>query len=133
MELVRNGTEKIIQYRKVVLIFMGIICLCFWKMESPINQETNYMDCFLFSICLFCIIYLLKIKGRLINMVCEYNFEIYLVHHRIFIVFLPLLYHNGENTIQLLFLFLFLVGFIILFSEKLHFIICKNCHIYSNL
>lgn len=105
-----------------LIIVSGIICLATFIM-NPSNilgiDWTKQLICFMFSALLFIALYNIKITNSFTKYVSKYNYKIYLVHHRIFILFFPALITIESNHLQVIFAFLVLTGIVFLVSEFL--------------
>ena len=103
-----------------LIIGCGIICLITFIM-NPSNilgvDYTKQLICFIFSALLFAVLYNFKISNPFTKYVSKYNYEIYLVHHRIFILFFPALISIKTTNIQIIFAFLVLAGMVFLVAE----------------
>ena len=80
----------------------------------------NYLPCFLFSILLFLILYDVKISNRFTNFICKYCYEIYLTHHRVYDLLLPVFLCAWGSVLQLGLAFIFLLAIIFVVSMLLH-------------
>lgn len=103
-----------------------VFSLCFMVMAAIMFIEPRaffgcpYLVCFLFSICLFVALYVVGFSNNFIRYICKYNYEIYLLHHRIFLVFLPLLSTNLNNNMQVVISFFVLMIVVFGLAEFLH-------------
>lgn len=105
---------------KKVLIPLAIFAIAFWYLNPRELFGFKYLSCFVFSISLFILLYQVKLTSKFIQYISKYNYEIYLVHHRIYIILIPaLLKANHVNDFQILLAFVFLTGIVFLLSEQL--------------
>lgn len=79
----------------------------------------RYLSCFVFSVALFIALYQIKYSNVITQYVCKYNYELYLVHHRIYILLLPALLNKSSNGIQLLIASIFMLFFTCLSAQAL--------------
>ena len=79
----------------------------------------RYLSCFVFSIALFVALYQIKYSNVITQYVCKYNYELYLVHHRIYILLLPALLNKTSNGIQLLVASIFMLFLTCLSAQAL--------------
>jgi len=86
---------------------------------KPYIFENNYLYCFIMSIVSFVYIYHLEMDFWVSRYICKYSYEIYLIHHRIFLIFMPMLLNSGSKQSQVFVCFVLLTGLILLLSEKL--------------
>lgn len=86
---------------------------------KPYILENNYISCFIMSIASFIYLYYLEVDIRVSRYICKYSYEIYLIHHRIFLIFMPMLLNSGSKQSQVFGCFVLLTGLILLLSEKL--------------
>ena len=82
-----------------------------------------YFPCFFLSIAAFIYFYYLNVGGHFPKYICRDNYEIYLLHHRIFLIFMPLFLNQDSNQVQIVVCFVTLVVLIFILSEKLQIII----------
>lgn len=101
---------------KIILIN---IILCIVCLLMPLKNFLWYLPCFIFNVALFGIIYKCKYNTKFTNYICKYNYEIYLTHHRIYILFIPLLLSNSSSIFIIILTFIFLSILILLISEKI--------------
>ena len=78
-----------------------------------------YLPCFVMSVMLFIALYNMKISNRFTQYICCYNYEIYLVHHRVFLVTMPFWLNSESSWKQVLAAFLLLSGLTFLLAEQL--------------
>ncbi len=98
------------------IFFLGILYVL-----KPVRiGGYTYPVVFISSILLFVILYHIKLDLKFVRYICNYNYEIYLVHHRIFILLLPRLITGNSNDLQLLYCCFFLLGLTFMASEALH-------------
>ena len=116
-----------------LIIGSGIICIITFIM-NPSNilgvDYTKQLICLIFSALLFIVLYNIKISNPFTKYVSKYNYEIYLVHHRIFILFFPALITIKSNNLQVIFAFLVLTGIVFLVSEFLQKISNKMLNLF---
>lgn len=88
------------KYRKLITKPMPILaifaCLLIWVLNPVTIAGFNYLPVFLASCLSFIILYNIRIDNTVTRYICKYNYEIYLVHHRIFILVMPY-WLNGES------------------------------------
>ena len=77
------------------------------------------LSCFVFSIALFVALYQIKYSSVITQYVCRYNYELYLVHRRIYILLLPALLNKTSNGIQLLIASIFMLFLTCLSAQAL--------------
>ena len=79
----------------------------------------RYLACFVFSLALFIALYQIKHSNVITQYVCQYNYELYLVHHRIYILLLPALLNKTSNGMQLLIASIFVLFLTCLSAQAL--------------
>ena len=99
-------------------IISWVVLVCVYIIK-PYIFENNYMYCFIMSIVSFIYLYYLEVDFRVSRYICKYSYEIYLIHHRIFLIFMPMLLNSGSKQSQVFVCFVLLTGLILLLSEKL--------------
>ncbi len=100
-----------------ILTFVLLIALLIWNPLSIFGCW--YIIPFVFAMLLYLLLTKCKIGGRFVDYTCKYNFEIYLVHHRIFILALPVLLVYITNPISQIVTFLMLTVIICKLAELL--------------
>ena len=100
-----------------IISWIAIVVLFFVKPEKMFGVA--YLHCFFLSIAAFIYFYYLNVDGHFSKYICRYNYEIYLLHHRIFLIFMPLFLNQDSNSVRLVVCFVTLVVFIFILSEKL--------------
>lgn len=79
----------------------------------------RYLSCFVFSVALFTALYQIKYSNVITQYVCKYNYELYLVHHRIYILLLPALLNKSSNGMQILIASIFMLFLTCLSAQAL--------------
>lgn len=102
----------------IIMTSIGLVILMYILNPDTIFGYT-YPVCFIFSVLLFIALYQIQITGKFIHYICKYSYEIYLIHHRIFILFLPRLISTETNDLQLFYCAVFLTGITFLLAESL--------------
>lgn len=82
----------------------------------------DYFPCFIVSILLFILLYKVKVNNMITRYICKYNYEIYLIHHRVQLILMSFLLNSNSTYLQVGICFLVLTGLIFLLSEKLQYI-----------
>ena len=77
----------------VLAVFASVLI---WILNPVTIVGFNYLPVFLASCLSFIILYNIRIDNTVTRYICKYNYEIYLVHHRIFILVMPY-WLNGES------------------------------------
>lgn len=105
---------------KNIISVSVLIALVMYIINPKDIMGYSYLTCFIFSISLFISLYHIKFSNRITKYFCKYCYEIYLTHHRIYIIFLPaLLNAKSINNLQIFLAFLVLTGITFLVSEQL--------------
>ena len=78
-----------------------------------------YLPCFFLSVATFICLYYMRLNGWLEKYVCRYNYEVYLLHHRIFLLFMPMLLTQESSQFQIGMCFIVLVSLSFILAEKL--------------
>ena len=86
----------------------------------PYIFGTSYLPCFIMSIASFVYFYQLKVDFQFSRFVCKYSYEIYLIHHRLFLMFMPMLLDPDSKQSQIIICFMLLTALVFLLAEKLH-------------
>lgn len=81
---------------KQVAALAVLACVLIWILNPVTIAGFNYLSVFLASCLSFIILYNIRIDNTVTRYICKYNYEIYLVHHRIFILVMPY-WLNGES------------------------------------
>lgn len=87
-------------HKKMCLYIIILFTLAFILYAPTSILGIKYFPCFILSLPVFIILYQIKIKHIFIQYICKYNYELYLVHHRIYILLLPALLSNSSNGYQ---------------------------------
>lgn len=112
--------EKNKHYLNSCMIITAIVLVILMYVLNPKSiLGYAYPVCFIFSLLLFIALYQMQVTGRFIRYICKYSYEIYLVHHRIFIILVPRLISTDTNDLQLFYCSLFLIGITFLSAEAL--------------
>ena len=101
----------------IIISFLCASCLLLFPIQF--HNEFDYIWVVLFSITLFLILYQIKITGKLISIICDLNFEIYLVHHRIYLLLMPALLTSSVGMDQIIICFVLLLWVTILIARAL--------------
>lgn len=107
------------QNRYVLTVCFILLVLCGVFLSETIFG-VPYLSAFVFSVLLFNLLYAIRLSASFSRYICRYGYEIYLVHHRIYILFLPVLLKAQSAFWQKLIAFLFLTGIVFLLSEALN-------------
>ena len=105
------------RYILMICFILLFLCGCFF---SDMIWGYSYLSTFVFSILLFNLLYTIRISTSFIRYISRYGYEVYLIHHRIYILFLPVLLKAHYVFWQKLIAFLFLTGIVFLLSEALN-------------
>lgn len=108
-----------IQYNDFILNINYIFLISFWYLNPLDILGIKYLSCFVFSVSLFIALYQINYKNSFTNYICKYNYEIYLVHHRIYILFLPALLNKNSSGMQIVIASVIVILITFLLSEKL--------------
>ena len=107
-------------FNKKVTLVSALIALTIYLINPKTIIGHAYLTCFIFSIFLFIALHQVKFSNKFTQYLCKYCYEIYLTHHRIYIILIPaLLKANHVNDFQILLAFVFLTGIVFLLSEQL--------------
>lgn len=87
--------------RRLIVCLCAVFIIIYWIVNPQQILGYTYLSCFVFSLPLFIVLYQLTYTNRLIRFISRYNYEIYLVHHRVFILFFPALLTAKSNVWQL--------------------------------
>ena len=105
--------------KKLVLLISTAVILILFLLPRIQLGCYNYILIYLFSSLLFIFLYQIKATCKFIRYVCKHNYEIYLVHHRIYLVLMPVLLTKNSNNLQIFISFLVLSGLTFLVAEAL--------------
>ena len=114
--------DKYKDYIKKYIFIPIIICLLLLIINPKDIFGFWYLYIFIFSASIFIILYQIKISNKFIDYICKYNYDIYLLHHRIFIIVMPLILVNCKSISQLILAFIFINLLVCVTSEKLNLI-----------
>ena len=109
----------IYKYKSLTIGATFLLLVATWTTKPIQIVDSNYLPTFIFSLLLFILLYQCKISNRFTCYICKYNYELYLVHHRIYILFLPALLSPNSDNLQIILAFMLLTGFVLLSSEFL--------------
>lgn len=73
-----------------------------------------------FSLAIFIALYHVNFETKFIRCIAKYNYEIYLIHHRVFIIIMPFMIADDSNIFKILIVFLVLSALILLMSVGLN-------------
>ena len=105
--------------KRGVLSLCAILCIILvWRNPSHIGGF-GYLPVFLISVGLFPLLYQIKFSSQFIAYICKYNYEIYLVHHRVFLILIPMMLSANSRNSQILLAFLAFTGLTFLLAEVL--------------
>ncbi len=111
---------KYILCRRPAIGACAAFVILYWIVNPQQILGYSYLSCFIFSLPLFVVLYQITFSNRFIRFVSKYNYEIYLVHHRVFILLFPALLTAKSNAWQLGIAAVLLTGITLLLSESLH-------------
>ena len=79
------------KFNKWVILVCSILAigLLIWNPQNILSFM--YLPVFIMGVLLFIIMTKLNFKSRPTDYLCKYSFEIYLIHHRVFILIIPLI------------------------------------------
>ena len=97
-----------------------LLLIATWIINPIQIFNSYYLPTFAFSLLLFILLYQCKISNRFTGYICKFNYELYLVHHRIFILFIPALLTEKSNNLQITLAFIILTGFVFFSAEFLN-------------
>ena len=92
--------KKIFTDKRVVVLMVAIDVIMFVYNPSTI-LGSDILVTAIFSFMLFVILYQIKVETKYTSFICKYNYEIYLVHHRIYYIFIPLMISETSNWLQI--------------------------------
>ena len=101
-----------------IIAFGTMVLIIILKPGSVIGID--YLSVFLLSVATFIFLYELGFNGRFIQYICKHSYEIYLIHHRVFLILMPLLLSSNSNNMQIGVCFFALTGLVFLLAEKLN-------------
>lgn len=79
------------------------ITMCFFLYFYPLKIEGfAYIDIFLYSTFFYILIYNIKYSSSITKFMCKYNFELYLIHHRVYIIMRPCIVSSHGSILQLI-------------------------------
>ena len=102
-----------------IVICVGAASLLF-LIWSPLTLFGNpILPTFVFSIGLFIVLHHIKFSCRFSRYVCKHSYEIYLTHHHVFIILMPLMLTAYSTGLQLFLALIAFTGLTFLVSEVL--------------
>ena len=104
---------------KSITTILILAAILYWSINPAQIFGYMYLSCFIFSILLLAILYQIKYSNKFTKFICKYNYEIYLVHHRVFILFLPALLTSASNAAQLVISSILVIAITFLLSKSL--------------
>lgn len=117
--------------KKWCISLLSCVAIIYWFINPKDILGYKYLSCFVFSCLLFICLYRIKFSNTLVQFVCKYNYEIYLTHHRIFILLFPALLTSKSNDAQLVISAIFLIGITFLLSKSLQQISDRTINLFS--
>ena len=99
-----------------------IVCLClvfYLVFPFQFHNEYDYIFVLFFSFLIFVILYQIKWDSNIISFICKLNFEMYLVHHRIYLILVPALLTSNSSLGQIVVCFIVLFWLTVLMAEVL--------------
>lgn len=99
-----------------LLVLPVIVCLALLIWSPDRLFGIAYLPVFLFVVCLFPILRRIRFKTKTTDLICKYSYEIYLLHHRVFIILIPLMLSPLTGAIQLLIAFFVFSGLSVLLA-----------------
>lgn len=81
---------------KQIAVLAVFACVLIWILNPATIAGFNYLPVFFASCLSFIVLCNIRIDNMATRYICKYNYEIYLVHHRIFILVMPY-WLNGES------------------------------------
>lgn len=123
MGMIFEEYKKFFTDKRVVVLLVAIDVVMFVHNPSTIFGSDILVTA-IFSCMLFVILYQIKVKTRVTSFICKYNYEIYLVHHRIYYIFIPLMIFETSNWLQISLCFIVLMVVICRCAELLR--ICSG-------
>lgn len=114
--LVETYRENILNH--CTMIFAGGVALALLlELKWPTLVTPGVTE--LLGVALFLFIYQFDVALPLSGYISKYNFEAYLIHHRFFYIFVPMLITNEHGRFQQSFRLLLLIALVFMVSEKL--------------
>ena len=110
--ILNDNKNKLTSSYTIILAFFGIVMSEIFKIYDIYGFW--YIFCFIFNVSLFILLYQINYSNILTKFICKYNYEIYLIHHRIFILFIPIILMKKSSPL-LIFLTFFILFLIIYF------------------
>ena len=102
------------------LIISDVIVLTIFYIANPKSFFDNtILPCFVFSILLFLALYHIQIESKFTKYIVRYNYEIYLIHHRVYLLVVPYWLTKNSNGLQIVLCGIVLIGLIFLLAEYL--------------
>jgi len=90
-------------YKGIAYLATLFTLLLFIVVQPDALFGNKYLPIFILSILLFIIFTNFHISCKISEYVCKYNFELYLVHHRVFYIFIPIFLPYMVNIPQIIF------------------------------
>lgn len=132
----------IVRYKKrcthhISMLLASISCIILLTLNPSNFLGIDQLPTICFSIALFIFLFCFDNSNRLFDYISSYSFEIYLIHHRIFYLLIPLLLRSEHNLFAQNIIMLFLFVIVFMFAEKLadleNFIKRLTNHLRNNL
>ncbi len=95
-----------------------ILLILIWNPSKILG--ITYLPLFVIIINLFPLIYRIGITGKLIDFISKYSYDIYLTHHRVFLLILPVFLSTASSGLLATMAFFILIGLTVLLSVTLH-------------
>lgn len=109
--------KKLLNKRMLLGLFITFVLFTIYNPKDLF--EIKYIPCLISSLLAFPLLYQIRYSNRFTQYICKYNYELYLTHHRIYIILMPALLKVKSNDLQIILAFIFLTLIVCYFSELL--------------
>lgn len=110
--------KKLFTYHISVLL-ASISCIILLILNPSNFWGIDQLPTICFSFALFIFLFYFDNSNCLFDYISRYSFEIYLIHHRIFYLLIPLLLRSEHNLLAQNIIMLFVFAIVLMFAEKL--------------
>ena len=88
-----------------IIFPLSIVFIIIAQFYTLFSDWMWYLNVVAYSFSLFCLLHRIKYSSFVTKIVCKYNFELYLLHHRVFLVLLPIITFYSGSYLQTISIF----------------------------
>lgn len=105
-----NEYKDVLLKSKIFSFYIPILVVGILVFFFPLYRigGFTYIYIYVYSIFLYILLYNVKYSSFVTRFICKYNFELYLMHHRIYIILKPCVISSHGSLFQLICIFVFM-------------------------